>query len=83
MPFILRSKNRPDFEQYEPESISAWSEQPDVSLAPTEAWEEVQDLEQVLRDAPVFQTKEHQPLSEPVEAPVNPPVEGEGEPNHA
>jgi hypothetical protein len=42
--YILRSKNRTGYEAYEPESISAWGEQPDLSMAPVEAWEEVEDL---------------------------------------
>lgn len=54
MPFILRSKNRPGFEAYEPESISAWSEQPDTELAPAEAWEEVADVEAAYAAAPAF-----------------------------
>jgi hypothetical protein len=57
MPFILRSKHRPGFEAYEPESISAWSEQPDLALAPLEAWEEVADLAALhgaLAAAPAF-----------------------------
>lgn len=67
MPFILRSKNRPGFASYEPESISAWSdgepggpkapEQPDLSMAPAEAWEEVADaqaLEAAYAAAPAF-----------------------------
>lgn len=50
--YILRSKNRPGYVSYEPESISAWGVEPDLSLAPTEAWEEVGDLEQAYREAP-------------------------------
>ena len=37
--YILRSKNRPGYASYEPESISAWSVEPDLSIAPMEAWE--------------------------------------------
>ena len=52
MPHILRSKNRTGFEAYEPESITAWGEQPDVSMEPIEAWEEVADIEQAYLTAP-------------------------------
>ena len=50
--YILRSKNRANYEAYEPESISASSELPDLELAPVEMWEEVESLESV--DAPKF-----------------------------
>lgn len=53
--FILRSKNRANYENYEPESISASSELPDLELAPLEAWEEVESLEVVV--APKFGMK--------------------------
>lgn len=52
--YILRSKNRTGYASYEPESISAWSEQPDLRLAPVEAWEEVEDLAAALAAAPAF-----------------------------
>lgn len=50
--YILRSKNRANYEAYEPESVSASSELPDLELAPLEAWEEVESLESVV--APKF-----------------------------
>jgi len=50
--FILRSKNRPGYASYEPESISAWGEQPDESMAPVEAWELVEDLAAAYAAAP-------------------------------
>jgi hypothetical protein len=52
--YVLRSKNRPGYEAYEPESISAWSVEPDVELAPMEAWEAVPELEAALQAAPAF-----------------------------
>jgi hypothetical protein len=51
--YVLRSKNRPGYEAYEPESVSAWSEQPDLELAPAEAWEQVEGLG-ALAAAPAF-----------------------------
>lgn len=50
--YILRSKNRPGYEAYEPESISAWGVEPDLSMAPVEAWELVEDLAAAYAAAP-------------------------------
>jgi hypothetical protein len=52
MPYILRSKNRPGYEAYEPESVSAWSVEPDLTLASDEAWELVEDLAAAYAAAP-------------------------------
>jgi hypothetical protein len=54
--FILRSKSRANYEAYEPDSVSASSEEPDLELAPLEAWEEVESLEAVV--APKFGFKQ-------------------------
>lgn len=56
--YILRSRNRPDYEAYEPDSVSAWSVEPDLSLAPVEAWEAVEDIEEALASAPKFGPRE-------------------------
>ena len=58
MPFILRSGQRalhdPIYLPYEPMSVTGWSEEPDLSWAPLEAWEQVEDLEAALRSASPF-----------------------------
>ena len=81
--FILRSKNRIGYDSvyasYEPESISAWGEQPDLSMAPVEAWELVEDLEQAYRESPACAPKqisssEPQETTDPV-IPAHPPEE--------
>jgi hypothetical protein len=55
--YILRSRNRPDYEAYEPDSVSAGSVEPDLSIAPVEAWEAVEDVEEALASAPKFDPK--------------------------
>ena len=77
--FILRSKNRPGYASYEPESISAWGEQPDESMAPVEAWELVEDLAAAYAAAPEcvpkqISSSEPQETTDPV-IPTHPPEE--------
>lgn len=56
--YILRSGNRatidPIYAAYEPDSISASGEEPDLSCAPLELWEEVQSLEGIPPFAPIY-----------------------------
>jgi hypothetical protein len=52
--YILRSKDRPGYQAYEPDSVTAWSEQPDLEIAPSEAWEFVEDIDAALAAAPTF-----------------------------
>ena len=60
--FILRSKNRPGFEAYEPDSITASGPEPDETCAPAEMWELVEDLAAAHAASPAFGLKQ---LGEP------------------
>ena len=55
--FILRAKNRPGFEAYEPDSITASGPAPDLDSAPAEMWELVEDLKVAHEASPAFRTK--------------------------
>ena len=55
--YILHSKDAldPAAASFNGDSIFAWNVEPDLSLAPIEAWQEVADLEVALDAAPGVQ----------------------------
>jgi hypothetical protein len=67
--FILRAGQRatidPVFEAYEPDSVSASGEAPDLSAAPAELWEEVESLEGLPPFAPIYVAPAPQPEPTP------------------
>jgi hypothetical protein len=72
--FILRSSARatidPIYAQYEPLSVSASGDAPDLSVAPVELWEEVASLEGIPPFAPIYVA----PPAPPEPEPPNPAV---------
>lgn len=55
--YILRAANRPGYDQYEPQSITASGPEPELSYAPAEAWELVESLDEALANSPAFGLK--------------------------